>query len=164
VVLHWSSPPAALVSLVLRFRASVGVERQRLRWVAAGAALTSVGLLAGALVAAAGYAAVLCVPVAVAVAVLRYRLWDLDRLVSRTVTYTLVTGLLVLPNLVVVPAAGRLGRPGGRLISGMRSQLRLELAAEHDRDLILLDLHVPGQEVLRRLRAEARTAPCRWSC
>ena len=49
----------------------------------------------------------------------------------------------------------------------MRSQLRLELAAEHDLDLILLDLHVPdmpGQEVLRRLRAQARTAPCRWSC
>jgi hypothetical protein len=115
VVLHWLSLPAALVSLVLRFRSSVGVERQQLRWVAAGAALTIVGLLAGAFVAAAGYAAVLCVPVAVAVAVLRYRLWDLDRLVSRTVTYALVTGLLVLPYLLVVPAAGRQAAGTGSL-------------------------------------------------
>jgi hypothetical protein len=115
VVLHWLSLPAALTSLVLRFRSSRGVERQQLRWVAAGAALTLVGLLAGAVVAAAGYAAVLCVPIAVAVAVLRYRLWDLDRLVSRTVTYALVTGLLVLPYLLVVPAAGRLAAGSGSL-------------------------------------------------
>jgi len=52
-------------------------------------------------------------------------------------------------------------RPGVRLISAMRPQLGLELAAEHDPDLILLDLHLPdmpGQEVLRRLQAEPRTA------
>jgi hypothetical protein len=115
VVLHWLSLPVALASLGLRFRSSVGVERQQLRWVAAGAALTLAGLLAGAFVAAAGYAAVLCVPVAVAVAILRYRLWDLDRLVSRTVTYALVTGLLVLPYLLVVPAAGRLAAGTGSL-------------------------------------------------
>jgi hypothetical protein len=61
------------------------------------------------------YPAVLCVPASVAVALLRYRLWDLDRLVSRTVTYTLVTGLLVLPYLLVVPAAGRLAAGTGSL-------------------------------------------------
>jgi hypothetical protein len=49
------------------------------------------------------------------VAVLRYRLWDLDRLVSRTVTYALVTALLVVPYLLIVPAAGRLAAGSGSL-------------------------------------------------
>jgi hypothetical protein len=49
------------------------------------------------------------------VAVLRYRLWDLDRLVSRTVTYSLVTGLLAVPYLLVVPAATRLVGDAGSL-------------------------------------------------
>jgi hypothetical protein len=54
---------------------------------------------------------VLCVPVAV----LRYRLWDLDRLVSRTVTYALVTALLVLAYLVILPVASRLLEGSGSL-------------------------------------------------
>jgi signal transduction histidine kinase/CheY-like chemotaxis protein len=52
-------------------------------------------------------------------------------------------------------------RPGVTLISAMRPQLGLDLAAEHHPDLVLLDLHlpdVPGEEVLRRLRAEPKTA------
>jgi CheY-like chemotaxis protein len=52
-------------------------------------------------------------------------------------------------------------RPGVRLISAMRPQLGLDLAAEHHPDLILLDLHLPdmpGQEVYRRLQASPRTA------
>ena len=61
------------------------------------------------------FLAMLCPPVAIAVAVLRYRLWDLDRLVSRTVTYSLVTGLLVVPYLLVVPAATRLAGDAGSL-------------------------------------------------
>ena len=113
-VLHTACLPLALVCVVLRFRASRGVERQQLRWVAAGAAGAVVGLLAGTvlpqqtLISGVLYAMVLCVPAGVAVAVLRYRLWDLDRLVSRTVTYALVTALLVVPYLLIVPAAGRL--------------------------------------------------------
>jgi hypothetical protein len=61
------------------------------------------------------YFAVLFVPLGVAVAVLRYRLWDLDRLVSRTVTYAVVTGLLVVPYLLILPAATRLAGSSGSL-------------------------------------------------
>jgi signal transduction histidine kinase/AmiR/NasT family two-component response regulator len=51
--------------------------------------------------------------------------------------------------------------PDVTLIPAMRPQLGLELAAEHHPDLVLLDLHLPdmpGEEVLRRLRANPTTA------
>jgi hypothetical protein len=121
-LLLWvASLVASVACLVLRFRAAGGVERQQLRWVATGATVAVVGLLAGALspqdlaLSAVLYALVLCIPLGIAVAVLRYRLWDLDRLVSRTVTYTLVTGLLVLPYLLILPAATRLAAGYGNL-------------------------------------------------
>ena len=112
---------ASLACVVVRFRSSRGVERQQLRWVAAGAAAAVAGLLGGAAVpqgtvlSGVLYSSVLFIPLAVAVAVLRYRLWDLDRLVSRTVTYAVVTALLVVPYLLIVPAAGRLVGGSGSL-------------------------------------------------
>ena len=118
LALHVASLPAALLCVILRFRASRGVERQQLRWVAAGAAIAVVGVtvplgdLRGFWV---DPLAILCVPVTVAVAVLRYRLWDLDRLVSRTVTYAVVTALLIVPYLLVVPAASELVEGSGSL-------------------------------------------------
>jgi hypothetical protein len=115
--------PVAAVSLVLRFRASRGTERQQLRWVAAGAAGAAAGpalllpLQALGLGPTDAFAIplLLSLPVAIAVAVLRYRLWDLDRLVSRTVTYTAVTALLLIPYLLVLPAATRLAGGSGSL-------------------------------------------------
>jgi hypothetical protein len=118
----WAATMVASVAcVVLRFRSSVGLERQQLRWVATGAAAAVAGLLAGAatpqstLISSVLYALVLCIPLGVAVAVLRYRLWDLDRLVSRTVTYALVTALLVVPYLLIVPAATELAHGTGSL-------------------------------------------------
>jgi hypothetical protein len=117
--------PAAALCAVLRFRSSRGVERQQLRWVAFGAAASVVGPLLALGLAALGvlhsadnafsWPLLLSVPLAIAVAVLRYRLWDLDRLISRTVAYTLVTALLVLPYLVVLPVASRLLEGSGSL-------------------------------------------------
>jgi hypothetical protein len=127
LALHWGSLPAAAVCVLLRFRAARGVERQQMRWVAAGAAGAVAGLLL-ALLAFPGAPgllpdafahivdlAMLCPPVAIAVAVLRYRLWDLDRLISRTVTYAAVTGLLAVPYLLILPAATRLAGGSGSL-------------------------------------------------
>jgi hypothetical protein len=124
VALLWAGLPPAAVYVVLRFRAARGVERQQLRWVAAGAAGGVVGLvlaatggfgLLPAALEAFGFLGLLCPPVGIAVAVLRYRLWELDRLVSRTVTYALVTSLLVVPYLLIVPAVTRLAQGAGSL-------------------------------------------------
>ena len=52
-------------------------------------------------------------------------------------------------------------RPGWRTIPALQGRLGAELAREHDPDLVLLDLHLPdvqGDEVLRRLRLDPRTA------
>jgi hypothetical protein len=92
-------------SLLLRFRRARGLERLQLRWVAAGAALTAVALLVAltALVVEDSDGVVfqlavgLCVallPLATGAAILRYRLYDLDRIVSRTLAYGLLTALL----------------------------------------------------------------------
>jgi hypothetical protein len=109
--------PAAALCVVLRFRGSQGVERQQLRWVAFGAVASVVGPLAAIALAVVGvlptvdafsYPLLLSVPLAIAVAVLRYRLWDLDRLISRTVAYALLTLLLGLGYAAVVLGLGRL--------------------------------------------------------
>src|SRR5829696_831830 len=90
-------------SLVARFRRARGVERQQLRWVAvaaallvvaAGAALVGLALGAPEVVTWAISAWVAGLPLALGAAVLRYRLYDLDRIISRTVAYGLLTVLL----------------------------------------------------------------------
>ena len=104
-------------SLAVRYRRARGEERQQLRWVAsaalaaaAGIPVTVVGIWTGnaTVVAAAvlGSAVVLCL--AIAAAILRYRLYDLDRIVSRTVAYALLTVLLGLAYAAVVLGLGRL--------------------------------------------------------
>src|SRR6266540_559045 len=90
-------------SLVVRFRRARGVERQQLRWVAWAAALvalTAVAALASAalglpdMLAWATGACVALLPLAAGAAILRYRLYDLDRIISRTLAYSLLTVLL----------------------------------------------------------------------
>jgi hypothetical protein len=94
----------AAASLVVRFRRARGVERQQLRWLAYAAALAA-GLLLVALVAAfvlakdevvfaAQALGVALLPLATGAAILRYRLYDLDRIISRTLAYGLLTVLL----------------------------------------------------------------------
>jgi hypothetical protein len=115
------------VSLLLRFRRAHGVERQQLRWVALGAALAA-GLFLVALAAlvleesdgvvfqAALGACVAVLPLATGAAILRYRLYDIDRVVSRTVAYGLLTLLLGLGYAAVVLGLGRLLPEGSTLV------------------------------------------------
>jgi hypothetical protein len=106
---------AGVVAVVVRFRRSSGVERQQMRWVALGGCCVVLGP-ATALVAGIpdwwnsliGTLSILALPLCVGVAVLRYRLYDLGRLVSRTVSYVVITTLLLGVYFGLVTASTRI--------------------------------------------------------
>jgi hypothetical protein len=115
-------------SLVARFRRARGVERQQLRWVALAAALAGLAavvalpaLALGATDLVGSVAAQFCVavlPVAVGAAILRYRLYDLDRIISRTLAYGLLTVLLGGGYAAVVLGLGQLlGRTSSLVVA-----------------------------------------------
>ncbi len=92
---------AAIVSLAFRYRRAGTGERAQLKWLVYMAAVIVVAELASApirstnLQNAISSGAIALVPIAIGVAVLRYRLYDIDRIISRTVSYAVVTGLLI---------------------------------------------------------------------
>lgn len=95
-----------VVSVVIRARGSTGIVRLQMRWLAAAMAALFLAIVAGAaLILVVGSSAgsvpwlpasiaFLTIPAAVLVAVSRYRLLDIDRVVSRTIAWMLVTGVL----------------------------------------------------------------------
>ena len=123
----------AVVAVAVRYRRSTGVERAQQKWLVASVVATAVAfpfsyatsvgpdflidlfsVLTGALV-----------PIAVGVAILRYHLFEIDRIISRTIAYVLITALLVAVYAgVVVVMQGPLGTvTGGETISVALSTL-----------------------------------------
>jgi hypothetical protein len=121
--------PAAAASLVIRFRRSRGQERQQLKWLAYAAAMLGFGLLGIGLVdileqlgwirpqftrplrIVLGGVAILGVtglPVTAGIAILRYRLYEIDRIINRTLVYGLLTALLAAVYAGLVLALGQL--------------------------------------------------------
>jgi hypothetical protein len=107
----------AAASLVVRFRRARGIERQQLGWVALAAALMLLAVPVVLVAVALGIPIlvdwvaavwVVVLPVAVGAAILRYRLYDLDRIISRTLAYSLLTLLLGGGYAVVVLGLGQL--------------------------------------------------------
>ena len=92
---------ASIAGQALSYRRSSGERRQQLKWLLAGSAAALAGIGAGQLLRGVPWTSVLSVigflalPVSIGVAVLRYRLFDIDRIISRTLAYAIVTGLLV---------------------------------------------------------------------
>ena len=92
---------AAIVSLAFRYRRAGTTERAQLKWLVYAAAVIVVVALATNPIASSNLqnaissGAIALVPVAIGIAVLKYRLYDIDRVISRTVAYAIITGLLV---------------------------------------------------------------------
>jgi hypothetical protein len=126
-MLYAPSIAAAALSLVVRFHRSGETQRAQIKWLAYAAALLALTLAAGAVVYPSAsrssvsfqllsnltVLALGAVPAAVGVAILKYRLYDIDRLINRTLVYGALTALLAVVYLVlvlvlqgVIPGAG----------------------------------------------------------
>jgi hypothetical protein len=84
---------------VLSWRRATGERRQQLKWLASGTVVTlGVGVVGSSLVpGAVGQVvsvAIVALPVSIGVGILKYRLYEIDRIISRTLAYALVTGVL----------------------------------------------------------------------
>lgn len=111
LVLSVGAVLGALSSVVVRWRRSAGAERQQLKWLLLGVlamlVLFVLGLLtpqpAGEVIAG---LAMLPLPVACAVSVLRHRLWDVDVVLSRSLLYATVSAVVVASYVAVVGVLG----------------------------------------------------------
>ena len=102
----------AVISLFVRFRRARGDERQQIKWFVSAAALTFFWMLAFAVVlgellraggglprvtgALSGLLVLPSIPIATAIAILRYSLYDIDRIINRTLVYGSLTVMLAL--------------------------------------------------------------------
>ena len=151
---------ACAAGLVMRFRRSRGIERLQLTWLATAGGFIAFGYLLWMLVGA--YAAVVgagdlprwfsyvsdalflsfvLIPVAVWVAVLKHGLYGIDRLISRSVSYVIVTGTLLGVYVAIVTGLSRLTPNGSSLalagstlaVAALFQPLRRRVQARVDR-------------------------------
>jgi hypothetical protein len=85
---------------VLAWRYATGERRQQLKWLAFGAAIAlglgvGVGSAATGIVSSIASYTLIALPVSIGIGILKYRLYDIDRVISRTLAYAILTGLLV---------------------------------------------------------------------
>jgi hypothetical protein len=101
---------AFIARQALSWRRSSGDRRQQLKWLASGAAVSIICLFVAAnsgsgssghgptlwgVLGTLAWMGVAALPISIGVAILKYRLYDIDRIISRTLAYAIVTGLLV---------------------------------------------------------------------
>jgi hypothetical protein len=117
---------AAIGSLIVRFWRSQDVERQQLKWFAYAGALVVLAGLSTQVVPSLGnlpWVTVVALPIAVGIAILRYRLYDIDRLINRTLVYGLLTVVLGLGYAGIVLVLSQLfggirGEPPSWVVAG----------------------------------------------
>ncbi len=138
-----------VAAIIVRFRRSRGDHRQQLKWFLAAMAPAAVLLpldIGGVfssfpLLSLLSVAMVPIIPASVAIAILRYRLYDIDRIVSRTISYGLITALLVAVFLLV-----NLGMQG--LLSSFTSGNSLAVAGS---TLLAAALFTPVRRRVQRI-------------
>ena len=153
VILFFAISLSWVIRQVVLYRRSTGDQRQQLKWLLAGGSVAVFGfLLAIAVgsgndgvvittVAKAGFLGLAALPISIGIGILRYRLYEIDRLISRTLSYALLTGLLVgvfaglvLLTTRVLPFSSPVGVAASTLAAaGLVSPLRTRLQRLVDR-------------------------------
>jgi signal transduction histidine kinase len=125
---------AAAVAVVSRFRGSEGELRAQMKWVAYAAILIPVTILVGTLDSGNGLATLLsimaleiAIPLSIGIAVMRYRLYEIDRLINATLVYGALTVLLA-AAFVAVTLGGGVLIGGGSAIPTAAATLGVTLA------------------------------------
>ena len=113
-LLYGATMLACLVPLILRFHRSRDVERQQFKWVLIGLAISIPAIAIGAVWSVAGGGGALTLvplvvsPVTITFAVLRYRLFDLDVVISRTLLVAGLAGFITVTYVAIVVGIGSL--------------------------------------------------------
>jgi hypothetical protein len=156
----------ALASLLVRLRRSRGEERQQVKMFVYTVTVALGAVLAGFLVLGGGYLVPLlgAIPVAAAVAILRHRLYDIDRIINRTLVYGMLTVLLGLGYAGAVLLLGQLlGRDSSLAVAGATlavagvfqpARRRVQQAVDRRFDRRRYDAGVTIQAFSARLRQE----------
>jgi len=107
---------ASGVEIVLRYRRSTGVERAQMKWFTAASAVTAVGVALGAFLAPqpdVPFALLTpLIPIAAGIAILRYRLYDIDLVLSKTLVFALLAAFITVVYVLVVAAIGSITGAG----------------------------------------------------
>ena len=120
----------AVISLFVRFRRARGDERQQIKWFTSAAALTFVwifvftqgptlGGLSEAIVALSFLLVIPSIPIATGIAILRYRLYDIDLIINRTLVYGALSVIVVGLYILVVASLGALLQAQGSLFASL---------------------------------------------
>ena len=148
---------AAASSVFMRLRRAIGVERQQIKWFAYAAAATVMGLVLAYVIPEVidvplwferiGYAILLslipAIPISIGIAILRYRLYDIDIIINRTLVYGSLTALLAVVYLGGVTATQAIFRT----LTGEQEQPQLAIVVS---TLIIAALFNP---LRRRIQA-----------
>ena len=170
--------PVLVLSIVSRYRMSDRIGRQQLKWFILAFAVTLAGMTAaaaGALISdeppeaglvVFGFAGAL-VPVAIGIAILRYNLYDIDRLISRSIAYGMVSGILaiVFGSVVVILSAALATVAQGQTIAVAASTVtafalfqpirrRVQLAVDRRFDRSRYDAELTVRTFAARLRGD----------
>jgi hypothetical protein len=168
-----------IVAVVLRLRRTTGAVHQQMKWIAAALVAVAVPVVGWSVLFPLGvrnevlemtsYLAPVMIPVAAGVSILRYRLCDVDHIISRTVGYTIVTGLMAAVYVLTVLGLSSVmqlmaGRPDDTLVTAGSTLAvagafrpvrgRVQLAVDERFNRTHWDAQRTVEEFAHRLRAE----------